>query len=138
MDGADRLVVVHPYRSEQAHGAEGPVREPVRGSDERDVRELGKLELRADTHERAAWIERPAEQREQRRPLLEDLEEPSVGLVLLVADLLEEPGRASDVQTLLVLRGAAERRPQSGEKLALLWVELRIGKPVPHEAGADR
>src|SRR4029079_13524439 len=120
----DRLVVVHPHGSQQAHGAERPVREPVRRSDERDVRELGKLELRADPDERAAWIERPAEQREQSRALLEDLEEPSVRLVLLVADLLEEPGRAADVQTLLILRGAAEGRPQGGEKLALLRVEL--------------
>ena len=36
-DRADRLLVVHPQRPEQADGAERPVREAVGGADERDV-----------------------------------------------------------------------------------------------------
>ena len=87
----------------QADGAERSVREAVRGADERDVRELGVLELGADADERAPRVERPAQQLEQRRTMLEDLEQPPVRRELLLAHVVEEPGGAADVEPPLVV-----------------------------------
>ena len=61
------------------------------------------LELGADADERPPRIERAAQQLEQRRALLEDLEQPAVRLELVVAHVVEQPGRAADVQALLVV-----------------------------------
>ena len=87
-DGAERLLVVHAQRPEQADGAERLVREPVGRADERELAEAGRLELVADASERPAQAERLREHVEQRRALLERVDQAAVG-----ADLLRRAGR---------------------------------------------
>ena len=53
-DRAQRLLVVHAQRAEQADGAERLVREAVGRADEGEVVETGLLELVADAGERPA------------------------------------------------------------------------------------
>ena len=63
--------------------------EAVGRTDEGDVRQRRVLELVADAHERPAWIERAAQQLEQRGALLEHLEQPAIGVELLGANVVE-------------------------------------------------
>src|SRR6185503_13467252 len=94
-DSAQRLVVVHAHRAEQRDRAERPVREPVGGADEGHVVQSGMVELVADADERAPRLERLADQLQQRRALLERLEQPLARLELVPARLAEEAGGAA-------------------------------------------
>src|SRR6266545_4968229 len=95
------------------------------------------VELGADAHERAARIEGAPKELEQGGALFEDLQEPTVRLEFLIADVVEEAGCAADVQALLVLRRAAEGRTQGLEELAFLRRQLGIGQTLADDAGAE-
>ena len=61
------------------------------------------LELVPDAHERPPRVERLAQHLEQRRPLLEHLEQVAVALDLVALRVDEQAGRTADVQALLLL-----------------------------------
>src|ERR671916_2123455 len=135
----DRHLVVHPLRSEQADGAELAAVEPVGRADERRVAEAGMRELDAEADERPALSERVAEEREQRRPLLERLEQWAVRREVLRSGLPEQVRGAADEEALLLrARGVRERRSQQLEKPALAVREPRLAKGLPQRARAER
>ena len=65
--------------------------------------QAGLLELVADARERPAHAERLREHVEQRGALLERVDQAAVGADLLVAEVVEQPGGAADVELALVL-----------------------------------
>src|SRR5947208_11648056 len=83
-NGADRLVVVHPHRAEQADRSERSVREAVGRAHQRGVLQRRMVELAADAHPRAQRIERLAQEREQRSAALERDEDVAVEAELIV------------------------------------------------------
>src|SRR5512133_2428255 len=100
---AQRLLVVHSDGAEQADGPEGAVGEAVGRTDEREPLQVGMIEVDADPDERAARIDRLAEHLEQRRALLEQLEQPLVGVKLVPARAFEQSGGAADIEALPLL-----------------------------------
>src|SRR6266540_5913791 len=133
-DRADRLVVVHTYRAQQRHGTQRPSGEAVGGADEREVVQRRVLQLGADADERPARVERLAQDLEQRCTLLEYLEQALVTLELLAPEILEQAGRAPDVEALL-LGGErlGEERAQRLEKRSLARAERRLVEPPPQD-----
>ena len=99
---AERLLVVHPHRAEQGHGPERPGGQAVGGADERKVAQRRVVELGPDAHERPPGVERLADDLEQRRPLLQHLDQALVGVELLGPEILEQPRRPSDVEALFL------------------------------------
>src|SRR5205085_112947 len=89
------------------------------------------LELGSDADERTPRVERAAQQLEQRRAVLEDLEEPPIRRELVLAHVVEEPRRAAHVQAPLVVGGARERGAECDEELTLLCRQAGIGEPLP-------
>ena len=63
----------------------------------------GLLELVADADERPAQPERLGEDVEQRGPLLERVDQAAVGADLLAVEVVEQVGRAADVELAVVL-----------------------------------
>src|SRR5690242_2981901 len=114
------------------------MREAVRGADERDVRKLRMLELRSDPDERAARVERAAQELEERRAVLEDLEQPPVRRELVLAHLVEEPRCAADEQPPLVVGRARERSAERREELSLLAGQLGLREPLPEKRRTER
>src|SRR5438445_13358822 len=90
---SDRLVVVHANRAKETDGAEHAVRESVRRSDECGLLEGWMLELPSNADERAARIERLAEDREQCGSPLERDQNVTIDLELVRRRVVEEPGR---------------------------------------------
>ena len=70
-DRADRVLVVHAQRPEQADGAERAVREPVRGADEGGVAQGRVVELLADPDDRPPRPERLTDELEDLGAALE-------------------------------------------------------------------
>src|SRR5205809_5393882 len=89
---AKRFLVVHPERAEQADRAEGVIRVPVGGPDERKVVQPRRLELVADACELPFTAERAREHVEQRRTLLERVDQAAVRTDLLGPKLVEQTG----------------------------------------------
>src|SRR3990172_12516279 len=77
---ADRLLVVHAQRPEQADRAERAIGEPIGGADVGDVVELPAVDLRAHPDDRLSRVERVAQQLEHGSPALEQLEQALGGL----------------------------------------------------------
>src|SRR6185369_5371344 len=96
------------------------------------------VELRADSHERPPRIERLAEHAEQRRPLLEHLEQPLVALELAAVEILEQARGPADVEALL-LGGERflEQRPQRGDEPGLAGAERGLVEPAAQPAAAE-
>ena len=85
------------------------------------------LELVADADERPPRVERLAEHVEQRRALLERHEHVPVRAELLVAHVVEQPGRAADVEPLLARdRASVNAGRKRGEERALAAREARV------------
>ena len=109
--------------------------EPVRRADEREVAEPGLLELLADARERPARVEPLREHVEQRRPLLERLEQAAVRADLLGPHLVEQPGGAADVEPALLVGRLVERgadRRSGTPALARPRARLVEREPAPH------
>src|SRR5260221_9957347 len=135
---ADRLVVVHPDRAEQADRAERAVRQAVAGADERDVRELRVVQLLADADVGLARRQRGAEQLEQGGAALQHADEPPAGLELVLAGVLEQGRRAADEEAVgLTFDELGESRAQRGEEGSLRRGEGRILEAAPQEGGAE-
>src|SRR5437763_15196872 len=88
------------------------------------------LELDADADEGPPRIERLAEHTEQRGALLEQLEQPLIGLELVALGGREQAGGAAHVQARApreqLREGRAERREEGGRPLR----EARILEPL--------
>src|SRR5579862_5917552 len=92
------------------------------------------LEVVPDADERLTRLERRlTEDVEQRRPLLDELEEVAVGLELLGADLAEEVGGAADVEPLLGGDELREGRPKRSEKRPLARREAGLVEAAAQE-----
>src|SRR3954451_16035206 len=135
-DRAERLLVVHPQRAEQAHRAERLVREAVGRADERELVEARGLQLVAHARERAAQLERLREHVEQRGALIERVDEAAVRADLLRAEVVEEPGGAADVELALVLDGFEDAADRAEER-ALSRRELGRLERAPEQARAE-
>src|SRR6184192_3950035 len=88
------------------------------------------IELDADADEGPPRIERLAEHTEQRGALLEELEQPLIGLELVALGALEQAGGAADVQALALLEQLREGRPERREEGGLPLREARILEPL--------
>src|SRR5579884_3573772 len=101
------------------------MREPVGGADEREPLEPRLLELLPHARERPARVEALCEHVEERRALLERLEQAPVRADLLGPHLVEQPGGADEELSVLVgrlLEGAADR----SEEGALARAQSRL------------
>src|SRR5436190_8993251 len=96
------------------------------------------LELRPDSDERLTRVERLADDLEQSRPFLQDLEQALIGVELLAAQVLEQTGRAADVEPLPLGRHRLlEQRGDRSEEGTLAWPEPGIVEPAPQDAAAQ-
>ena len=136
-DGADRLLVVHPDRAEQADRAERARRQPIGGADEGDVVQPGVIEARRGRTAAAASNDSVISS-STRGALLEHGEKAAAGLELVRTDVVEQRGGAADVQRLRRRRGQIdERGPQGIEELALPPGQARIVEPAAQLVRAD-
>src|SRR6266576_7017091 len=75
-DSAERLLVVHANRADEADRAERAVDQPVARSDERDLAQCRMVEILADPHERTLrLVGRFAQNIEERGSLFDELEQ---------------------------------------------------------------
>src|SRR3954469_11092771 len=88
------------------------------------------FQLDSHPNERPARIERLAKHPEQRRSLLEELEQPLVSLELVAACTLEQAGGAADVEALPLLEQLGERRPERREERRLPLRQARVLEPL--------
>src|SRR5690349_8757574 len=80
-DRTERLLVIHPDRTDQADRAERTVHEAVARADERDLLERRVVQLVAEADERAPRLGGGVpEDVQERRALLDELEQVAVGL----------------------------------------------------------
>src|ERR1700730_14001635 len=78
-NGAERLLVVHAHRADEADRAKCSVHEPVARTDERNLAQRRMVEVLAEAHERTVrLIGRLAEHLEERGPLLDELEQAAI------------------------------------------------------------
>src|SRR3954447_10853304 len=96
------------------------------------------LELGADADERTAGIERSAQELEQRRAVLEDLEQPPVRRELVLAHIVEKARGSADIEAPLVVGRAREGGAQGAEELALLRRQPWVGEPLAQYGRAER
>src|SRR5439155_25930601 len=132
-NGANRLVVVHAYGTEQSDRPERAIREAIAGGDQRHVLERRVLELAADADDGALCVERLVHELEERRTLLERLEQAPVDAKLFRTHVLEQAGGAPDVEPLLRPEQLRECRTQPSQELALARGEAGILEPPPEE-----
>src|SRR2546427_11944815 len=112
--------------------------EPVARADERDLTQRGMVELLAHAHVRPPRLERRlAEHVEQGSALLDELEEASVRVQLLGAQLTEQVGGTADVEALLRGDELRERGTQHREEDALALAQALIFEAAPHQRGAE-
>ena len=126
---AERLLVVHPHRADEADGAERPVDKAVARTDERDLGERRVGELVAEANVRLPGCARLPDRVEQVGAALDEPEQAAICVELFRPDLAEQIGGTADVQT---LRSADElgersrrlqpsvesRHPSDGSELA--------------------
>src|SRR5688572_5951291 len=134
----DRLLVVHPQRTDEADGAERGRADPVGRSDERDRVELRPGNLGPDVHDRTLRLERFRDQRENGSATLEKLDETHRRLDFLDPSTLDQPGRTADED--LGSRFATdveERLPDEREESALARRQLRSLEAAAHRARSE-
>ncbi len=92
------------------------------------------VDLGADADERPARVERPAQDVEQRRALLEHLEQSLVALELLAPQVFEQACGTADVEALLLRRQRlVEERAQHGEEGSLVAAQRGLVEPAPQQ-----
>src|SRR5207302_781328 len=95
-------------------------------------------ELMADAHERPSPVEPGvAEDVEQGRALLDELEETAVGVELLGAHLAEQIRGAADVEALSGRDELDEGGPDRGEKLPLAHRQAGVLEAPPKERRSE-
>src|SRR3979490_2944590 len=96
-------------------------------------------EILADAHEWAVrLIGRLPEDVEERRPLLDELEQVAIGLELPRAHLAKEVGGATDVQPLLCRDKLGEGGAQRAEEVALARRQAGVVETAPEEDRSAR
>src|SRR3989442_11066612 len=95
-------------------------------------------ELRAHPDERAPWVEGVGEHVEHCAPLLQQLEEPAVGMELVGSRNVEQAGRTADEEAPCLLGNRlAEGRPERLDELSLPWRQALIVELATERARSE-